>query len=195
MSANNTNKIYLAPKAKLYVSDVTAAAADLPDDLTTPLSATWKELGYTDEGGIELTPKIDTDPIRAHQSATALKYVLKDASMTLKFTCMQWDTDTVQLYFGASLVTTGGVSKLVIESTPALAEKALCVEWGDYTQDDVAVPPTITGTKSRFVVQRGMVSDKDAIKLTRTDVQALGITFDALDSDGQLGYILTNASA
>lgn len=196
MSTNNAASVQFAPKARLLVAP--SPATGLPIDVATPLGVAFKELGYVDAAGLELTPTLDTTPVEAMQSATPIKYVVKSAAAQLKFTLLQWDSDTVALYFGASLVAdaTNHVSKLILASTPALAETAMVVEWGDYTED-LTVPetPVITGVKNRLVIPRGMVSTKDPIKLSRTDVQSLGVTYDALDVGGQLGYLLTGPTA
>jgi hypothetical protein len=196
LSTNNAATVQFAPKARLLVAP--SPATDLPVDVTTALGTAFKELGYVDASGLELTPTLDTTPVEAMQSATPIKYVVKSAAAQLKFTLLQWDDDTVALYFGAALATdaTNNVKKLVLASTPALAETAMVVEWGDYTED--ATDPMnieVTGTKNRLVIPRGMVSTKDPIKLSRTDVQSLGVTYDALDVGGQLGYLLTGPTA
>lgn len=197
MSTNSSNAVQFAPKARVLVAP-TGTTGTLPVDVSTPIPAAFKELGYTDATGIELTPTLDTTPVEAHQSATPIKYVVKSAAASLKFQMLQWDDDTVGLYFGATLTTdsVNHVKKLVLQSTPSLIETALIVEWGDYTED-VTVPetPVVTGTKNRLVIPRGMVNTKDPIKLSRTDVQSLGVTYEALDVNGQLGYLLTGPTA
>lgn len=195
MATNTAASVQFAPKARILVAP--SPATLLPMDVTTALDNTFKELGYVDATGLELTPTLDTTPVEAMQSATPIKYVVKSAAAQLKFTMLQWDDDTVALYFGASLVAdaTNHVKKLILASTPALVETALVVEWGDYVEDDTATPVTVTGVKNRLVIPRGMVSTKDPIKLSRTDVQSLGVTYDALDVGGQLGYLLTGPTA
>lgn len=196
-TANDASKVYFAPRARILIADTTLAASKLPTDLTTAIDVVFKELGYVDDTGIELTPVTNTNPIPAMQSATPVKYVVKDASMGVKFTMLQFSADTVELYFGKKWTTAGGVQTLSLDSTPALLEKAMVIEWGDYTEvSDGATPPvvTLTGNKSRLVIPRGMVSAKDVIKLERSGVQTLGVTFDALDINGTLGNLITNAA-
>jgi hypothetical protein len=101
----------------------------------------------------------------------------------------QFDADATALYFGTEWTPaedgTGtpipGVYVLNLESTPELAERALLVEWSD------------GAVTNRLIIPRGMVSEREGLKLTRVDSQTLGVTLDALDSGGSLGYILTNA--
>lgn len=192
MTTNNPAKLSFAPKARILIAEVTAAASKLPTNYDTPLDAVFTELGYTNDDGIELTPKIETNPIAAHQSAVPIKYVVKSASFQLKFMCLQFDKDVVELYFGKKWTTTANVSTLVLDSTPALLEKSMVIEWGDWTEDGTG--KVNGGIKNRLVIPRGMVSDRDGIKLTRAEVSTLGVTFDALDSGGSLGSLITNAA-
>ncbi|MFE0151388.1 hypothetical protein ACFWY5_29875 [Nonomuraea sp. NPDC059007] len=187
MAANTPSTIRFAPKGRIFVAPVGSKA---PEDVATPLDAAWKELGYISPDGAELTPSVDSQPVEVWQSATPVKYVVNSAACQLKFTLLQFDADATALYFGTTWVKAKkedgtevpNVFTLDLASTPELAEKALVVEWGD------------ANSVSRLVIERGMVSEREGLKLTRTSAQSLGVTFDALDSDGRLGYILTNAS-
>jgi hypothetical protein len=197
--SNDATKLYFAPRARILIADVTAAATKLPVDVITDLDTVWTELGYVDETGIELSPVTNTNPITSMQSATPVKYVVKDASMGIKFIMQEFNTNTVELYFGKKWTTTGGVTTLDLASTPALLEKAMVIEWGDWVDGTITAGPPVTtaiasGTKNRLVIPRGMVSSKDVIKLERSGVQTLGITFDALDINGTLGHLITNAA-
>lgn len=196
MGAPDATKVKFAPKARILIADVTAAATKLPVDVAAPLDVVWKELGYTDTNGIETTFALETTPIEAHQSAVPIGFVINSASCQLKFTCLEFNMDTVELYFGTKWTTAGAISTLDLTSTPALATKAMVVEWGDWVETtDGADPPVITitgGTKNRLVIPRGMVSSRDPMKLERLGAQTLGVTYDALDSSGKLGTLLTN---
>ncbi|NEE42451.1 hypothetical protein G3M53_96050 [Streptomyces sp. SID7982] len=45
---------------------------------------------------------------------------------------------------------------------------------------------------NRVVIPRSMIQDRGAITLVRNANQEYQLTIDALDSDGTLGYVLTN---
>lgn len=193
----NADAIRFAPKATIrmapkgtdvspYMSDV---MVPLPDDVFVPL-------GYTAEDGIELTPTVETNPVTVHQSATPVKYVVTSASVTLAFTMMQFDENTVPLYFGADFVEqANGTLTLDLASTPDLREQVLIVEWGDFVETPNESDPTgpatlVSGTKTRLILPRIMLSERNAITLTRTDAQQLGVTVQALDVGGKLGTVL-----
>jgi hypothetical protein len=187
LAVNTPNTIRFAPKGRILVAPLNTAA---PTDVTTAFAATWKELGYVSPDGCELTPSVDSQAVEVWQSATPVKYVVNSAACQLKFTLMQFDADGTALYFGSSWVAAedaegnpiSGVFTLDLASTPELAERMIAVEWGD------------ANSTSRLIIPRGMVSEREGLKLTRTNAQSLGVTFEALDSNGRLGYILTNAS-
>lgn len=197
----NADAIRFAPKATIrmapkgtdvtpYMSDV---MAPLPDEVFVPL-------GYTAEDGIELTPTVETNPVTVHQSATPVKYVVTSASVTLAFTMMQFDENTVPLYFGADFVEqSNGTLTLDLASTPDLREQVLIVEWGDFTETPNESDPTgpatlVSGTKTRLILPRIMLSERNAITLTRTDAQQLGVTVQALDVGGKLGTVLMKSA-
>ncbi len=197
----NADAIRFAPKATIRMApkgtDVTPYMSDvmvpLDDDVFVPL-------GYTAEDGIELTPTVETNPVTVHQSATPVKYVVTSASVTLAFTMMQFDENTVPLYFGADFVEqSNGTLTLDLASTPDLREQVLIVEWGDFTETPNESDPTgpatlVSGTKTRLILPRIMLSERNAITLTRTDAQQLGVTVQALDVGGKLGTVLMKSA-
>lgn len=188
MATLTPNNIRFASGGKVYVAPVATAP---PVDVTTVPAAAWKELGYVDTSGVQLTPTITTQPVESWQSATPIKYLVTQAAFQVQFALQQFDKESVELYFGASFaqaMTEGGsptaitgVFRLNLASTPVLAETALMVQWNDAT------------VTNRLIVPRAQVSSRDAIQLVRTTETKLGVTLDALDSSGNLGYILTNA--
>jgi hypothetical protein len=73
-----------------------------------------------------------------------------------------------------------GVFKLDLSSTPDLKELSIVVDWNQ------------GAIRSRCVIPRSMISDRGAIQLSRTENGKYELTIEALDSDGKLGYVLTN---
>jgi len=187
LSALNPNAIRFASNGTIWVAPVGTAP---PMDVATPPAVTWKSLGYVDPAGVELTPAVETQPIEAWQSATPVKYLVTSAAFGLKFVLQQFDKETTELYFGASFVPAeddegdpiSGVFQLDLSSSPDLFETALLLEWRDAT------------VTNRLVVPRATVSARDGLKLLRTANQQLGVTMNALDSNGRLGYVLTDAA-
>lgn len=185
----NSNAIRLAANGTIYVAPVGTAA---PLDVDTVPAVAWKSLGYVDPNGCELTPTVETTPIGAWQSGVPVKYLVTSASFGIKFILQQFDKETVELYFGAAFAQAmdgavtpapiAGVFQLDLSSVPELIETAMIVEWKD------------AAVTNRLIVPRATVSARDGLKLVRTANQQLGVTMNALDSNGKLGYILTDAA-
>lgn len=197
----NADAIRFAPKATIRMAPKGTDVSPYLNDVMVPLDDdVFVPLGYTAEDGIELTPTVETNPVAVHQSATPVKYVVTSASVTLAFTMMQFDENTVPLYFGADFVAqANGTLTLDLASTPDLREQVLIVEWGDFVETpneiDPASPATlVSGTKTRLILPRIMLSERNAITLTRTDAQQLGVTVQALDVGGKLGTVLMKSA-
>ncbi|MFD7605154.1 hypothetical protein ACFWAN_32525 [Streptomyces mirabilis] len=188
--ANDPKKIRFAPNGSIYVapaSDTLVVPVGLGTAGTPP--AGYKSLGYVDEGGVTLTPAIETQPVNAWQSATPVLYNVTSASFSVKATLQETNEITTELFWGAEWVEVmssdptpvgTGVFKLDLSSTPDLKELSLVVDWNQ------------NAIRSRVVIPRAMISDRGAIQLSRTENGKFELTIEALDSDGSLGYVLTN---
>ncbi|MGN7135806.1 hypothetical protein [Streptomyces pseudogriseolus] len=187
--ANDAKKIRFAPNGALYVAPASESLV-VPTDLgtaDTPPTG-YKALGYVDEGGVTLTPAIETQPVNAWQSATAVLYNVTSASFSVKATLQETNEVTTELFWGAEWVeqtagepaTPTGVYRLDLTSTPDLKEISLVVDWNQ------------GAIRNRVVIPRAMISDRGAIQLSRTENGRFELTMEALDSAGSLGYVLTN---
>lgn len=188
--ANDANKIRFAPNGSIYVAPVSESLVvptDLGSDSTPPTG--YKALGYVDEGGVTLTPAIETQPVNAWQSATAVMYHVTAASFSVSATLQETNEVTTELFWGAEwteIMSTDptpvgtGVFKLDLSSSPELKEISLVVDWNQGS------------VRNRVVIPRAMISDRGAIQLSRTENGRFELTMEALDSAGKLGYVLTN---
>ncbi|MFT2017718.1 hypothetical protein ACMA1D_18040 [Streptomyces sp. 796.1] len=184
----NAQKIRFAPRGALFIapapklSDAPGTGTVLPDGLDA-LGAPFKNLGYVDEGGVTITPSIETDPVNVWQSAVPVLYNVKSAAFQVKATLMETSKLTTELFFGAKWVESKdvpGLFRLDLKSTPELSEISLVVDW---SQGKV---------QYRCVIGRAMISDRGAIQLQRAENGKYELTIDALDYNGGLGYVLTN---
>ncbi|MEU9404775.1 hypothetical protein AB0E08_03580 [Streptomyces sp. NPDC048281] len=189
--ANDPKKIRFAPNGALYVALTAGATITPPAGLGTADTAPsgYKALGYVDEGGVTLTPAIETQPVNAWQSATAVLYNVTSASFSVKATLQETNEITTELFWGAEWVEVmsndptpvgTGVYRLDLSSTPDLKELSLVVDWNQ------------GAVRNRCVIPRAMISDRGAIQLVRTENSKYELTIEALDSAGNLGYVLTN---
>ncbi|MEU5577779.1 hypothetical protein ABZ791_10780 [Streptomyces huasconensis] len=188
--ANDPKKIRFAPNGAIYVAPASESLT-VPADLGTANTAPsgYKALGYVDEGGVTLTPAIETQPVNAWQSATPILYIITSASFSVKATLQETNEITTELFWGAEWVEImsndtppagTGVFRLDLSSTPDLKEISLVVDWNQ------------NSIRNRVVIPRAMISDRGAIQLSRTENGKFELTMEALDSAGKLGYVLTN---
>ncbi|MFF3453247.1 hypothetical protein ACFYXH_02740 [Streptomyces sp. NPDC002730] len=188
--ANDAKKIRFAPNGTIYVAPATGSLVPpvvLGDGVTAPTG--YRALGYVDEGGVTLTPAIETQPVNAWQSAVPVLYNVTSASFSVKATLQETNEVTTELFWGAEWVEImstdptpvgTGVFRLDLASTPDLKELSLVVDWNQ------------GAVRSRCVIPRAMISDRGAIQLSRTENGKYELTIEALDSAGKLGYVLTN---
>lgn len=177
--AQDTNQVRVAPNGSVNVAPYPAT---LPTDVTTALNAGYKELGYLNDDGASITPNIDTSGIKAWQSAVDVKTVLTALNMDIKFQMLQVTQDTTaNFFFNATWVNVVNTATMTMASNPAIQYKSLVVEW----TDDLSY-------KYRLVIPKGIVTEREALQLKRTDALAFGVTFHCLDDSGTLAKLLTN---
>ncbi|QUI30682.1 hypothetical protein H9W91_07285 [Streptomyces alfalfae] len=190
--ANDAKKIRFAPNGNLFMAPApgtSGATTVLPTDVGDGKAAPagYRGMGYVDEGGVTITPSIETQPVNVWQSAVPVLYNVQAAAFQVKATLVEFNQLTTELFFGAKWVAVKddknqdtGTYRLDLSSTPELSELSLVVDWAQ------------KGVLYRVVIPRAMVSDRGAITLQRAEAGKFELTIDALDSDGTLGYVLTN---
>lgn len=173
MPGTNPNEIRVAGSGRILIAPLGTTA---PTDVATAWGAGWKDLGYTTTDGVKFTKKDKIETVRTWQSDAAARLVYSDRDLTLKFALLQFNEDTLPLFFGggtvSETVTGSKVYKYDVANSPANDERMLGVEFAD------------GGTiKYRFVIPRGQVTDTEELALTRTAAAKLGMTFTALAKD------------
>jgi hypothetical protein len=187
MANTDASKIRFAPNGAVYIAP--AVGATLPtavgDGKTAPTG--YKSLGYVTDAGVVITPTVTADPVNVWQSAVPVLFNVSAATFTVSATFAETNINTTELFWGASWVgitPQGGGAvdtwRLDLSSTPDLQEISLVVDWGQGSH------------LNRVVIPRSMIQDRGAITLVRNAAQEYQLTIDALDSDGTLGYVLTN---
>ena len=174
--ALDSGNVRLAPSGHIYIADF---GTTLPTSTTDTLDAAFKELGYTSDDGVSVTPSVDTSGIKAWQSAVDVKTVITGVGLDVKFSMIEVTQDsTANYFFGSSWSNSLGEGLLAFSSNPSLAERSVVLDW----LDDL-------GYDTRLVLDRGIITDRDAMQLQRTQATALGVTFHVLDNSGTLGRI------
>jgi hypothetical protein len=167
----NASEVRVAGTGRVLVAKVGTAMPPIGTDFP---AADWKDLGYTSTDGVKFTKKDKVEGVDVWQSLSSVRYVYSDREMTLKFTLMQVNEDTLPFFFGGGQVkaASAGLYTYDIAASPQPDERALAVEFRDGS--------AIT---YRFLVPRGMVTETDDLSLTRTAAVKLGVTFSCMAVD------------
>jgi hypothetical protein len=190
--AIDSDELVVAADASVYVAPVGTTG---PADITSDLDEDFVNLGYTSEDGIEMTPGVDINEVRAHQALYAIRRIVTGRSLDFGFTLLQWNGETMKLAFGGGTVTeeeapsagppaTLGLYKYVPPAPEDIDFRALVLAWQD-------------GTKSyRLHVPKAMVTDTSSITLARSDAAGIPLTFSVVATDGADPFsILSNDPA
>lgn len=184
MTGLDSKQIRVAPNGAIYAAPAGTAA---PTAVATPLASPWVNLGYASDDGVTLSKSLETEEVNVWQSASPARYIVTKVSVGFGFSLVQFNADTVPLFFGlpsTALVESGagsGIFELTVPADVSLDERAWCVESID---GDV---------HTRYVLQRGMVTETDDLPLKRTEASVLPMTVSAMTAtDGSLMVILTD---
>lgn len=183
MPGTNPGQIRVAGHGHVLVAPL---GSPVPADTAAAWDSSWHDLGYTDNTGVKFSKKDKIDKIESWQSATAVRHTLAGRDLTLKFTLLQVNSDTLPFFYGGGTVSDIGTGtppaplwQYQLANTPALDERMLAVEF----TDTIAGAGTGTGAvKYRFILPRGQVTDTDEIALANTGAIKLGVTFEALET-------------
>lgn len=178
MAGTNSSEIRVAGVGRLYVA---TADTKVPTTFSTDTStdwASWKNLGFTTGDGVTFSKKDKLEPIDVWQAVSPVHFVYSDRDLTLKFSLLQFNEDTLPFFMGGGTVdaVTGstGVYKYDIAGRPFADVRALGLEFTDVRASDG------TAVTYRFGIPRGQVTAADDIKLARKSASQLGITFTAM---------------
>jgi len=147
--------------------------------------AVFVDLGTVKEDGVTVTPSESFGKVGAWQSAKAVRTVKTEDELSVSFSLMQWNEETVPLALGGGTIsaTTGPETKYVPPAAGTVDERIFVVEWIDDTND------------YRLVIPRGMVIDVSDIELTKSQAAELALTVEVLGSTPDDFIIFTNDPA
>jgi hypothetical protein len=173
MSGNNSSEIRIAGTGRILIAPTRTA---VPSDFSSANWTGWTDLGFTSSDGVTFSKKDKLDPVDTWQAVSPVRFIYADRDLTLKFSLLQFNADTLPLFMGGDAVKpvtggTGGVFTYDLADGPSANEHALGLE---FTDGDAVT--------YRFVIPRGQVTASDDIKLARKSAAQLGITFTALNN-------------
>ncbi|MFF9849799.1 phage tail tube protein [Streptomyces litmocidini] len=186
MAGNNSAEIRVAGIGKLFVANAGATAPAFGADPATDwASTTWTNLGYTTGDGVTFSKKDKLEAIDSWQSVSPIHYVYSARDLSLKFSLLQFNEDTLPFFMGGGSVKAApapatDVYTYDIAERPYADARALGLEFTDVKAGGT------TAVTYRFIIPRGQVTATDDIKLTRKGAATLGITFSAMSNgDGK----------
>ncbi|MCG3039650.1 phage tail protein [Streptomyces fenghuangensis] len=173
MAGMNPNQIRVAGNGRILVAPLGTAA---PADTASEWGTGWTDVGYTSSDGVKFGRKEKTSQVDTWQSVGPARFIYEDRDMTVKFSMLQFNPDTLPLYFGGGEVretaTGSGVYQYDVLSDPIPDERSLGLEFTD--GEEVVY---------RFVLPRGQVTDTDEVEMNRKGSLKLGVTFTAMAVD------------
>ncbi|MFJ9827299.1 phage tail protein [Streptomyces sp. NPDC101160] len=187
MAGNNAAEIRVAGTGKLYVATAGNAApssfgADSAADWT---GAGWKDLGFTSGDGVTFSKKDKLEAIDSWQSVSPIHYIYSARDLSLKFSMLQFNEDTLPFFMGGDAVKQDAAPavdtyRYDIAERPFADVRALGLEFTDVKAGGTTV------VKYRFIIPNGQVTATDDIKLARKAASQLGVTFTAMSKgDGK----------
>lgn len=130
MALDSTQTV-IGTSGHLYLAPIGTTA---PTDATTALAAAWKELGYTDENGVAITPTEAHQDFKAWQSFYVIRRQITDRGLTIATALRQWNGPNFQLLFGGGTFTgTPGAFKFVPPDPSVVDQHALVIDVLDGT--------------------------------------------------------------
>ncbi|MFF3376251.1 phage tail protein [Streptomyces sp. NPDC002680] len=199
MAGSNTSEIRIAGTGRLYVAVAgTAVPTVFSDTPAADWGARWKDLGYTSGEGVTFSKKDKLEAVDSWQTISPVHFVYSDRDLTLKFSLLQFNEDTLPFFMGGGSVKPvegsaggSGVFEYKIADRAYADVRALGLEFTDVRASDGSV------VTYRFGIPRGQVTASDDIKLGRKAPAQLGITFQALASvEGESlgGFVMKDAA-
>ncbi|MFE3072010.1 phage tail protein [Streptomyces sp. NPDC059247] len=185
MAGNNSAEIRVAGSGKLYVANAgTAAPTAFGADSATDWAG-WTDLGFTSGDGVTFSKKDKLEAIDSWQSVSPVHYIYSSRDLSLKFSLLQFNEETLPFFMGGGEVKADPVPavdtyRYEIAERPFADARALGLEFTDVKAGGSTV------VKYRFIIPRGQVTASDDIKLNRKAASQLGVTFTAMSNgDGK----------
>lgn len=178
----NPDEIRISETGDVFFAQIGSAA---PTDVTTALTSAWFRAGYLDaDTGVSIKPDVSVSAIKKWQSKMPVKYFVDEVKMEVSFTMNQVNVPNTELYnYGSQWVKqANGTVKMAVSSNILAKdlERAMVIQFTD-DLDQI----------TRYYFARGIVVERDEMKLTRSDVK-LGLKYHVMDASGFMYDIFSN---
>lgn len=176
----DATEVRVAGAGNVYVAP---EGTTLPITSTASLSASWVDLGYCTEDGVDFTQGRDTTDLNAWQG-TKIRVLTNQEPLSVKFTLMQTNADVLQVAFGGGTLDDLGSGEYSF-TPPALGEntvRALIIDFVD------------GAINYRYCLPRVQIQGEVAVKLQRSGAVTYPLDFGVLDGDPKY-VVLSNDPA
>lgn len=109
-TATNSNEVDVAVTGAVAYAELSEAA---PTDAETALAVGWRDVGYLSSDGVVEARDRSTNNIVAWQNSDIVRVVTTEASITVQFTMIQTNVDTLELFYGKAVDTLDGSIEIV----------------------------------------------------------------------------------
>lgn len=159
-----------------------------PTDPSDLIESPFKAVGIISDDGISTSYKRESTAKNGWNVRGVVARIPKTAGFTFKFTAMQTNDLTHELYYGAKPTVIGSTD---FTRTPIKAKSDVT----EYVW--LLVFPWTNGEKQIYVVPEGIVTDTEDLKVSEEDVPQYGLTVEAQAEPGidEIAYILNDVAA
>lgn len=167
-----TGTVYLGPKGTA-----------LPTDVTTPLNAAFKSVGFISEDALVESMSITTERLRAWQRPVGIRTLTTEVEWTFQFSMLETSPLSMDLYYGLDdgSSVAGGVATTDINAFPQSIQRACVVEIED---GDVI---------TRYAIPVVEVGDREEVNHNLSEGTMWGVTLNVMGtSSDNMGYRITN---
>jgi hypothetical protein len=108
--ALDSTKVRAALTGALSYAPIGTAA---PTDADAALPAAWRDVGYISDDGVTETRDRSTNNVVAWQNAEVVRTLTTEASLTIAFTMIESNANSLELFYGAAVDTEDGSVDIV----------------------------------------------------------------------------------
>lgn len=154
-----SNEVDVAVTGAVAFAETTETA---PTDADTALTGEWRDVGYLSADGVVEARDRSTNNIVAWQNSDIVRVVTTEASITVQFTMIQTNAESLALFYGAEVDTVTGSVDIVPRASGG--RRSIVV---DYVDGEKFV---------RLYLPEAEVTAVDGPSLTAGDAASYGVT-------------------
>jgi len=109
-TAMNSNEVDVAVTGAVAFAETSETP---PSDAETALEGSWRDVGFLNSDGVVEARERSTNNIVAWQNSDIVRVVTTEASITVQFTMIQTNSDTLALFYGAEVDPVDGSVEIV----------------------------------------------------------------------------------